>query len=209
MADSTSFLTPLLASCGVIAAFLGNRHQHLSGLIRRKTEYIFSQHDELKPAEVENMMAQITLLRYRNGLIETAVLSSLFGGFIFAACIVFIHFTSVESILLLLICFGLFGLLLSISTTVEEFTQSSYVLDLEIFLSSFKYRKLAASEGKLGVNNLLMYGQTEKQQEEYLQYLLNQAKVVAEKKRGRVANLLESKKAKSESCPQVINAEDV
>jgi hypothetical protein len=209
MADNTSFLTPLLASCGAIAAFCGTRHQHLSGLIRKKTEHIFSQYNDLKPAEVENMMAQITLLRYRNGLIESAAMSSLFGGFLFAACIVSIHFTSAESILVLLICLGLFGLLLSLYIAIEEFTQSSNTLDLEIFLSSSKYRKTGATEGKLGINNLLMYGQTEEQQKEYLKYLLNQAKAVAEKKRGRVANLLESKKARNEPCTQEAIVEDL
>lgn len=196
MADNTSFLTPLLASCGVIAAFLGNRHQHLSGLINKKTEHIFDRYDELKPVEVENMMSQLTLLRHRNGLIESAVLLSLFGGSIFAVSIAFIHFIYNESAFLLIICLGIFSLLLSLAIAVEELTQSSRVIDLEIFLSSSKYRKLSPTKGKLGVNNLLMYGETEEQQKEYLEYLLNHAKEIAKKKQGRIENLLKSKKAK-------------
>ncbi len=190
MSDNLSFLTPLLASCGAVVAFLGNRHQHLSGLIRKKTEYIFSQCNELKPEEVENMMAQVTLLRYRNGLIESAVWSSLFSASVFAICIVLTHYlTSIESIFLL-ICSGLCLLLFSLYIAREEFTQSSYVLDLEIFLSFSKYRDFSAKERSLIVNNLLMYGETEVQQNKYLEYLLNLSKEAGEKKRGRVEQLL-------------------
>ena len=79
--SETLFLTPLLASCGVIAAFLGVRHQHLSSLIRGKeAQLALSTRKELKPTDIKNIMTQVILFRQRNQIVKNTMLASLVGG---------------------------------------------------------------------------------------------------------------------------------
>jgi Uma2 family endonuclease len=198
MADnSISFLTPLLASCGAIAAFLGNRHQHLSGLIRKKTEYISSKYTELTREEVDNIMAQIILFADRNRTIEEAVFSSLTGGILFATDIVIFHFDSDISLgwTIVFVGSGLTALAYSLYLAICEFSQSKLTLDLEIILAGSKKHTIFTNKGKLDVNNLLtIYGDSDEQPEKYLQYLLRQAKKIGDKKRGRLKKLIHSQK---------------
>ena len=186
--DNTFFLTPLLASCAAITAFLGNRHQHLSGLICKKTEYIFINSEELEQKDVQNIMAQITLLRDRNSTVEIAVLFSLFGAIGFALCIFVFHIFPGDISILgwILISFGILLLGASLYHAIFEFVQSSLTLDLEIFLGRSKYRKIAATQGILGFNDLLMYGESKEQQQKYLDYLLKQAADVGKKQQEKI-----------------------
>jgi hypothetical protein len=192
-ADNTLFLTPLLASCGAIAAFLGARHQHISSLIRKKTEYIFTQ-DDLQTEELENIMAQIILFSNRNNVIEEAVFSSLFGGIVFAADIVIFHFASDIPLgwMIVFVLFGSIALALSLYLAIKEFSQSRRTLDLEIFLAGSKQFKSNVDTNRDTI--LGMYGKSEEQRKKYLEYLLEQAKEVRIKRQGRLDKLLKKRK---------------
>ncbi len=203
-----SFLVALLASSGAIAAFLNNRNQYLSGLICKKAEYIFDHHNELEPKEVEIIMAQLTLLRVRNRVVETSVIFSIISSIAFAVYIYLLKLPLSKSISVIgWICIlsGVALLILSFYFAMIEFVDSTLVLDLEILLARFKYKKTGfLMEKKLGENDLLMYGKTEKQQKEYLEDLLNQAQKKATEQQVRIARRLlhaqETIKASQNEC---------
>jgi hypothetical protein len=124
-----------------------SRHQHISSLIRKKTEYIFYQYHEskidLSEEEIENIMTQIVLFYDRNKTIEDAVYSSLIGGIIFAIDIVIFHEFAANASpesqwMIVFVIPGLVFLALSLCLAIKEFKQSSLTLDLEIILAGSK-----------------------------------------------------------------------
>jgi hypothetical protein len=138
MTDSflSVFLTTSLAICGVLVAFLGARHQHLSGLIRAKAKQIISPKDQpLLPKTIENIMVQVSLFRYRNHIIRWVMQAALFGGLFLAVDVWLVQTSNASSIQI--IGWAVLGLGLlpgAVWFTVRGFFQSQTTLDLELML---------------------------------------------------------------------------